>query len=43
MINIMFIDFERDPIEMRYNIYIGPEEDIAFVGKKSYDNISRRR
>ena len=34
----MFIDFEEDPIEMRYQISAGLEEDIAFVGKNSYDN-----
>ena len=37
-INNMLIEFEEDPIEMRYKISAGPEEDIAFVGKNSYDN-----
>ena len=35
----MFIDFKEDPIEMRYQISADPEEDSAFVGKNSYDNI----
>ena len=34
----MLIEFKEDPIQIRYQISAGPEEDIAFVGKNSYDS-----
>ena len=34
----MLIEFKEDPIKIRYQISAGLKEDIAFVGKNSYDS-----